>query len=199
MITDKPNRDSVALLRRLYNEANYGAHLVSLGLNKGGKGLQNRINSSLTSPYIRRHKPSLTVRKRNPSKVRGKLLTRSPTKRRQKLTTPRWLKPGKTKNFIKENIESVGTGTRRRRVEQGNATSFQLFIDAFMVFTLIILLYFKVINCQLYTSIRCFYRAHNIVTCLPNYQVARLPLLTRLPSYQVVTKLDFPNSQVKQE
>jgi hypothetical protein len=55
-----------------------------------------------------------------PSKIRGKVLTKSPYRKRcPKLTNTRCAKPINTKNFIKENIESVGVGTRRKREEQG--------------------------------------------------------------------------------
>ncbi|KAL5267165.1 hypothetical protein ACHWQZ_G004264 [Mnemiopsis leidyi] len=116
VVHDKSHRESINLLRKLYNEANYGAHLASFGAEHlEGKALQNRVQS-LTSPYIKRHKPSLNVRRKRPSKVGHRLLTRSPVKRAQHFGgPPRRLKPSITKNFIKENIESVKVGQRMNR------------------------------------------------------------------------------------
>ena len=116
VVHDKSHRESINLLRKLYNEANYGAHLASFGAKHlEGKELQNRMQS-LTSPYIKRHKPSLNVRRKRPSKVGNRILTRSPVKRAQYFGgPPRRPKPSTTKNFIKENIESVKVGQRRTR------------------------------------------------------------------------------------
>ena len=105
-------RESITLLRNLYNEANYGAHHASLGIKAlRGEGYKNRVHS-LASPYIKRHKPTLSVKKKKPSKVGQRLLTHTPVKRGQTFKNPRSLKPSSKKNFIKENIESVKKGTR---------------------------------------------------------------------------------------
>ena len=115
---DRSHRESINLLRRLYNEANYGIHFASLGKEEGTK-YKNRILASI-SPYIKRHKPSLNVRKTKPSKVGHRILTRSPIKRgQQKPGNLLSFKPSTTKNFIKENIESVKTSRWTRKEEEG--------------------------------------------------------------------------------